>query len=137
MKVLLKKTNEIKEVSFGYAVNYLFPMGLAVTATEKIMAQKKRLEKNAEKKKAQKETKEKKRALAIKGKEFILKKKAGKADKLYAAINKKQLAEIIGVEKKEVVLEAPIKKTGEYEIQLQIGKIKEKVKIKVIDPKST
>lgn len=35
MKVVIKKTGEIKEVSDGHARNFLIPKGLAVPATEK------------------------------------------------------------------------------------------------------
>ncbi len=34
MKVIFKKTNEIKEVADGYARNYLLPQGLVTVATE-------------------------------------------------------------------------------------------------------
>ncbi|MDZ4229243.1 MAG: bL9 family ribosomal protein, partial [Patescibacteria group bacterium] len=38
MKVILKKSGEVKNVSLGYAVNYLLPRGLAQIATKKRLA---------------------------------------------------------------------------------------------------
>ena len=62
MKVIILKTNEIKEVAPGYARNYLFPNNLAISATEEAITK-------AEE--AQKETKTKKAGKLSKDKEII------------------------------------------------------------------
>ncbi len=131
MKVILNKTNEIKEVAFGYAVNYLIPQGLAVLATDQAIEKLEKKEKEKKGKAEEKSKENKKRAQELQGKEFTTKKKTGKAGKLYEALTKKKLAKIIGVKAKEVILKEPIKKTGEYKIELKIGEEKIKVKVKI------
>lgn len=134
MKVIIKKTNEIKDVSFGYAVNYLIPQGLAVLATEREMEKRTEKEEREKVKKVEKSRKSRERAVRLAGKKFEIRKKAGKSGKLYGSLDKKELAEVIGTGKEEVVLKEPIKKTGEYEVGLKIGKEKIKVKVKVRNP---
>lgn len=132
VKVIFKKTNKVQDVSFGYAVNYLIPQGLAVVAYDEELKRRKEKEKQVVEEKVKKATESTARATKLKGREFVIKKKAGKTGKLYGALGKKELAESLGVEKKEIVLKEPIKKTGEYQIGLKIGEEKVKVKIKVI-----
>ncbi len=131
MKVIFTKTNEIKEVSFGYAVNYLLPQGLAVEATEKAMGNIKT--KNYELKIRNDKEIQKNKELAekIKTKEFKIAVKAGKKGKLYGAVTKKDLAKVLGVEKTSIVLTDQIKKVGEYKIGVKFGDKKTEVKLKV------
>lgn len=131
MKVILKKTNEIKEVSFGYAANYLLPQGLAILATPRNL-------KNLEKEKTiktekikEKEVKEKNKAERLKNQSLTLKRKADKKGKLYASVTKAVIAKNLRVKTKAVLLEKPIKKLGQYQVELQVGKEKIKVKISV------
>jgi len=131
MKVIFTKTNEIKEVSFGYAVNYLLPQGLAVEATEKAIGNIKT--KNYELKIRNDKEIQKNKELAekIKTKEFKIAVKAGKKGKLYGAVTKKDLAKVLGVEKTSIVLTDQIKKVGEYKIGVKFGDKKTEVKLKV------
>jgi len=131
MKVIFTKTNEIKEVSFGYAVNYLLPQGLAVEATEKAIKNIKT--KNYELKIRNDKEIQKNKELAekIKTKEFKIAVKAGKKGKLYGAVTKKDLAKVLGVEKTSIVLTDQIKKVGEYKIGVKFGDKKTEVKLKV------
>jgi len=131
MKVIIKKTGEVKEVALGYAVNYLLPKDLAVIATkEKLEEWKKRKKEEAV---AAEEDVSKNRQLAEKldGKVIKLKVKAGKAGKVHGSITKKEIAKELDIMKANVILEKPIKKVGEYEVGLKFGKTKAKVKIKV------
>ena len=131
MKVILLKTNEIKEVSFGYAVNYLFPQGLAVKATEEAV-EKIRIKNQELKIRNEKETrKNKELAEKIKAKEFKIAIKAGKKGKLYGAVTKKDLAKLLGVEKTSIVLKDQIKKVGDYKIGVKFGSKRTEVKLKV------
>ena len=121
MKVILKSTNEVKEVSFGYAVNYLIPKGVAVRATdEKIRElENKRIRENETK---NRESVENKKLLSkFTGKKINLKVKAGKKGKLHGAITKKEIAKKLGVGKEVIELEEPIKKVGRYQIGLKFG----------------
>lgn len=132
MKVIIKKTNETKDVSFGYAVNYLIPQGLAIVATESELKRREEKEQRKKVEEVEESRKSRERAKSFEEKKFVIKKKASKTGKLYGALEKKALAELLGVEKKEIVLKEPIKKTGAYEIELKIGEERVKVKVKVI-----
>lgn len=131
MKVILKQTQQVKEVSFGYATNYLFPKGLAVLATaanlqalELEQAKLAAVAKSAIKKQTDK-------AALLDGKKFTIKTKAGEKGKLFGALSKKELAGIIKVYKNEIILEKPIKKVGKYEIELKFGPKRAKVTVEV------
>jgi len=67
----------------------------------------------------------------LNGKVIELKVKAGKAGKIHGSISKKDVAKELDVLKANVVLDKPIKKVGEYEVELVFGKVKAKVKLKI------
>ena len=132
MKIIDKKTNEVKEVSAGYAVNYLLPQGLAVVATAARIKdlKKKQIEKNVIKKQTRLQNQQ--QAGKLDGKVINLEVKAGKSGKIHGSITKKDLAKELGIMKGDIKLDKPIKKIGEYDIQLVFGKVRAKVKVKVV-----
>ena len=131
MKVIFTKTNEIKDVSFGYAVNYLFPQGLAVEATKKAIKEI-RIKNQELRIRNKKEIQENiKSAGKFEDKEFKMAVKAGKKGKLYGAVTKKDLAKLLGVEKTSIVLKDQIKKVGDYKIGVKFGSKRTEVKLKV------
>lgn len=137
MKVILKKTNQVEEVSFGYAVNYLFPKGLAVKATDKNLkqiAQKKALDFQ---KKEDQQAKDKVLANKLNNQKITLKLKTGKTKKTYGSLGKKQILNALKLTKNqvEVLLPKPIKKIGLHSVDLKIGKEKAKIKIEVVKEK--
>lgn len=121
------KKGEIKEVSRGYADNYLFPKKLAVPATqENIKALEER--KKAEEKKIEKQREAaRKIGEVLNDKKLEIKKKAGQSGKLYGAITHKEIADKIkstfGVEidKKQISFSSPIKTVGEFEVFIDHG----------------
>jgi large subunit ribosomal protein L9 len=131
MKVIFKNTGEVKDVSFGYAVNYLLPKGLAVAATaENLRAL--TLKKLKEQEKAAQENRTAARLFSqFSGKLFTIAVKAGKKGKLYGALTKKELAKQLKVPKEAVILPAPIKKVGEYELELKFASKRAKIKLRV------
>ncbi len=133
MKVILIKdvkklgtTGEIKEVSAGYARNYLIPQGLALEATHT------RLKETEEKDLKQQKQKEKEEAAAgvlqeqLDGKSIRLLARTGGSDKLFGAITVKEIAEAlqkehgIKIDKKKIELKDPIKHLGTYEAKVKI-----------------
>ncbi len=130
VKVILKrdipklgKKNEVKEVSDGYAKNFLIKRGLVEFATiEKIKTQE--LISSAERTKQQ----EKKSQVTILAKELknkliILKVKTGKKGELFAAIGEKEIETELkkdGIVAK-VNLDHKLKSTGEYNIEIELG----------------
>lgn len=135
----LGKANEVKEVSDGYARNYLIPKGLAKVATEGEM---KRIEN-------EKTLREHKEELVRKKSEEILRElqrkvhkinvKAGAGGKLFGALTGITLAELLSesagtqIDKKWIELEKPIKEVGIYDVKLRLpGGVKGVVKVEVI-----
>ena len=134
MKVILTadvkgqgKKGELKEVSEGYARNYLIPRGLAMKATADNL--------NAlalkEKAKAAQIAKEKAQAqeYAKKLESCVVKVQArgGENGKLFGAVTGKEVADAlkeqygIELEKNRIVLEEHIKSFGSYELRCRLG----------------
>ncbi|MBU0732167.1 50S ribosomal protein L9 [Patescibacteria group bacterium] len=119
MKVIILKTNEIKEVADGYARNYLFPQKLAISATADAikkaeLAQKEKAAKAEDLTKKDKETIEK-----LSDKKVTLKVKANEEGGLFAALTGKDIASVAGITEEIIKIKKPIKKIGEYEIDLE------------------
>ncbi len=121
------KKDELKEVSDGYARNYLLPRKLVVEATADSLNAMKIKEKA---KKAQME-KEKAAALetAKKLESLVVKMpaKAGAGGKLFGSVTSKEISdglkaqhEII-IEKNKIVQDEPIKSFGSYEVKCKLG----------------
>jgi len=134
--VLLEKVEklgnkgEIKEVSAGYASNFLIPKELVKPASEKIVKQVKENLKKIKKEGVKKLEEIKKELNKLKNKKFFIKKRAEKG-KLFEAIKEKDIAKLIGkneINEKNIILPKPIKKTGEYEIEI---KISDEAKVKI------
>ncbi|OUM87606.1 MAG: 50S ribosomal protein L9 [Bacillus thermozeamaize] len=132
MKVIFKadvkgqgKKGEVKEVSDGYARNYLIPRGLAVEATEgnlKQLASQK--EKEAERKAQQKAAAQE---VAAKLNEMVLtiKAKAGEGGRLFGAVTAKRLAEELAsqgvkVDRKTIQLPEPIRELGTTQVEIRL-----------------
>ena len=134
MKVILTadvkgqgKKGELKEVSEGYARNYLIPRGLAMKATADNL--------NAlalkEKAKAAQAAKEKAQAqeYAKQLESCVVKVKArgGENGKLFGAVTGKEIADAlkeqygIELEKNRILLEEHIKSFGTYELRCKLG----------------
>ncbi|ACL24890.1 MAG: 50S ribosomal protein L9 [Chloroflexus sp.] len=134
MKVLLLqdvehlgKAGEIKDVSGGYGRNYLIPKGFAVLATkgqikqaeERLAAQRRRAEA------ARKEAEALAAKLASLTLTFVV--KVGEQDRLYGSVTNADIAaklhEVAGVEidRRKIALEDPIKRTGEYEVPVELA----------------
>jgi len=144
MKVLLIKTvdtlgtpGEVVNVAAGYARNYLLPQKLAVTATKGSMKMSAALKKAAEVK-AQ-ELNNEATALAAKLKDLTLSftATADENGQLFGGIGEREIAAALlekefVIDKKQIILDAHIKKVGEHSVEIKIhGDIHEKIKIKV------
>jgi large subunit ribosomal protein L9 len=144
MKIVLLKTvpglgqaGEVKEVSEGYARNYLIPQDLADLVTKHsinvLSAQKKKRERmNAQEKLAKK-----KLAKKLNRKVFTIETTADDNDTLYAGITAKSLAVELQnqghkVEAGEIKLKSAIKKLGEHKAELKLGGEKVMIRVKVV-----
>lgn len=117
---------DIREVADGYARNYLLPQNLAeVASPEKIAAAKER--KMKETSDSQKDL-ERTEALAEKLEmlEIAVKAKAQEDETLYGSVGAKEISEAIkkhhiNIDEKQIVINNPIKKTGEHEITINLN----------------
>jgi large subunit ribosomal protein L9 len=132
MKVILLQNvpkfgqkGEIKEVSDGYAQNFLLPKKLARVATPEAIAQAKAaaVKKAQEQQEALREAR--KWADALKGQTIVLTIK-GRDGKLFGSVTAKDIASALRtggflVSEKVVALKKPIKVAGAHEVKLEFG----------------
>lgn len=120
------KAGEVVKVSDGYARNMLIPRGLAKEATDgnvrslekqkKIMAEKQAAEKQAAEELAGK----------ISGITVNIVTKGGENGRLFGSITSKDISDAlkeqegISIDKKKIVLDAPIKETGETTVKVKV-----------------
>ena len=121
------KKGELKDVSDGYARNYLLPRGLAAEATaDNINAMKLK-----EKAKAAQLAREKAQALEnakkLEGVQVIIRARAGGAGKLFGAVTSQEISDAlkeqfdIDIEKNKIVQAEPIKSFGSYTVKAKLG----------------
>lgn len=121
------KKGELKEVSDGYARNYLLPRGIAIEAsTDNLNAL--RLKEKAHKAQIAREKEQAQEyAQKLSGVVVQIKAKAGAGGRLFGAVTSKEITEAlaaqhdIAIEKNRIVQEEPIKKFGAYEIKCKLG----------------
>jgi len=124
----LGKVGDIVKVKDGYARNYLIPSGIALPATKSNVARVKNelqsLRKKAEKQlQKYKELAEKLNTLRI-----TIEHEAGEEGKLFGSVTTSQIEKALHqagfeeVEKKQIILESPIRETGTYEVKVHLFK---------------
>lgn len=119
------KKGELKEVSDGYARNFLLPRKLAKEANAQAMNELKNAEAAKEYKIKTETEQAKKNAGAIEGKTVKIYAKAGQGGKLFGSVTARELAEEIEkqfgvqVDKRKVVLENEIKAYGTYHFEVK------------------
>ncbi|MEI8270473.1 MAG: 50S ribosomal protein L9 [bacterium] len=132
------KRHDIKEISDGYAVNFLFPRGLAKMANIQNLAELERNQKEVSIKREVQEGLLLKNLEEIKGIVLTMKGKANEKGHLFSAIHKKELVEAIQKEKHVeidedfIVLDKPVKEIGDFEIPVVIKGKHSFFKLKVL-----
>lgn len=131
------KKGDIKEVSEGYAQNFLFKNGVAKPATQGNV---KTLEnQHAAEEKRKEEEKQEAVALGKKLEELTvqIKTKAGEGGRLFGAITSKQIAEALAkqdvkIDKRKIELEEPIRTLGVTQVTIKLHKdVKSTLKVQV------
>lgn len=145
MKVILTqdvpsqgKKGTIKNVSDGYATNFLFPKGLAVPATDKAINELKQAE-AAQKKKLENEIAAAKALAAqLSSVTLVISLSAGADERPYGSVTSKEIAETleasygIALDKRKIDLERPIKSFGDAEVTVKLGhSVNAKLKISI------
>ncbi len=132
MKVILIKdvqelggVGDIKEVADGYARNFLIPGGYVKVATKNAVKQAEELK--IKKEEQAKEDLEKAEGAAgkLKGVSVTIKSKTDESGKLYAAIKTEEISKALDdkgfkIDKNKIVVEEPIKETGDYEVVVNL-----------------
>jgi len=132
MKIILKQdfdelglAGDIVKVSNGYARNFLIPKDIALEASKQnikfMETQKKKIEVKRLKAKEDAE----KISEKITGTVITVKQKVGEEGKLYGSVTTMDIAEElekkgIGVDRRKVVLDKPIKNLGDYDIPIKL-----------------
>jgi large subunit ribosomal protein L9 len=146
MKVLFLKdvanvasAGEIKEVSDGYAVNFLLPKKLAERASTDVQNRFDSQKKAEVRRLAEQEAAMQALAAKISGRVFTLKAKTGGGDKLYGSITNSDIAAEISsavgqeIDKRKVEMADAIRSLGAYEVSIRLSRdITPKVKVRVV-----
>ncbi len=132
---------EVKDVSDGYARNYLLKEGKARPATKEAMnwlkGEKLREEKKIEQEKKSTES----IASKLSGKKLALELKVGEKDQLFESVSARKIAaklkeEGFEVKENQVELKEPIKTLGDYNIKIKFDyDIEAEVKLKIKEEK--
>ena len=137
--VKLGRRGDAKDVSDGYARNFLILQNLAAPATPENI---KSAEEELKSKKIQKEHEHEKfhalrSALAERG--IVIKKKAYSTGRLYAAVSRKEIIEALkkldfpvpeNLKAEMIIFDSPIKTTGSHEAKIILSK--EEIKLQIL-----
>ncbi len=145
MKVILQqdfdglgRIGDIVKVSDGYAFNFLIPRGIAMQAAESNVRQMEHLQRITESKRKTMLEAARVEADRINGTAVSLKRLAGEEDKLFGSVTNRDIAEALAAEgieidKRDIVLEEPIRTIGVYNVSVRIhADVEAKLKVYVI-----
>jgi len=133
----LGKKGELKNVSDGYARNFLFAKKLAEVATKEAIVRVESLQKKEKIAELENLEKTKKLSAELKGKLIEIKAKGKEKGKLFGSISAKDVAKKLSeagfdISEKAIIMPAHIKEIGEYEIKISLAQeVETKIKLKV------
>ena len=131
------KKGEVIDVNEGYARNFLIKKGLAEVATAAKLNDMKMKQSAADFHKAEEIKAMQETAKNISGKNFTVKIQAGQAGKVFGSVTGANVADALqaagyDIDKKKVILPAPIKTLGVYDVDLKLMEgISAKIKVTV------
>ena len=121
------KKGEMKEVSDGYARNYLLPRKLATEATADNINALKLKEKAKAAQMAKEKAQAEENAKKLSGVQVIIRAKAGSGGKLFGAVTSQEISKAlteqfdIDIEKNKIVQADPIKTFGAFTVKAKLG----------------
>ena len=134
------RVGEVKEVSRGYARNFLLPRSLALAATPAIIKQgESRLQKESRWQMVDR-AKLAEQAKQIEGSEIHLQARIGTGDRLFGSITAADIAQeldrVVGssIDKRKVDIDKPLRQAGSYEVAIKLAKDLEPRITVVIEP---
>lgn len=119
------KIDEVKEVSEGYARNFLFAKNLAVPATPKMLVELK-ARKNKQVKNIEEELRQQQElAERLEGHEVVIKEKTSAVGALYAAVGPQKISEVLkksgfSIDKNQISMK-PIKEAGQFSAKVKFS----------------
>lgn len=120
------KAGEVVKISDGYARNMLLPKGLAKEATQGNIRNLEKQKQIMAERQAEDKGKAEELAAQISSCVVEIKTKGGENGKLFGSITSKDIAEAlkeqtgISIDKKKIVMDAPIKETGETTLKIKV-----------------
>jgi large subunit ribosomal protein L9 len=145
MKVILQKdiqslgeAGDIKEVSEGYARNFLLPKKLVIPANESSQRAIEHQNKLIKIKKDKRRKESQKLVDALSAVEIKIGAQVGEGEKLFGSVTTMDIARKLKelghvVDKRKILLEEPIKKLGDYEISIKLEEgVIAKIKVSVM-----
>ena len=121
------KKGEMKEVSDGYARNYLLPRKLASEATADALNAIKLKEKAKAAQMAKEKALAEENAKRLSGVVVRIQAKAGQGGRLFGAVTSKEISEALqaqfglNIAKSKIVQDEPIKSFGTYQLKCKLG----------------
>ena len=116
---------DIKEVSDGYARNFLFPKNLAKVATEKAILEIEKIKMKEIMMEEKDLIKTEKLAGKLEGEGFVIKAKTNTQGKLYGGIGPIEIAEVLNKKRFKVTKEQikinPIKEIGDHDVIVNLN----------------
>jgi large subunit ribosomal protein L9 len=138
------RTGEIKEVTKGYARNYLLPQGLALIATPTIQKQVGLSLEKEKRSEAADQGQMVELAKQIEGTEIRLEARVGAGDRLFGSITATDIAEELSraigstIDKKDIEIDKPLRQAGSHEVTVSLGKdLRPKIRVVVEKAKET
>jgi large subunit ribosomal protein L9 len=144
MKVILKKdhdklgkTGEVVNVKDGYAMNFLFPNGIAMKANESNIKVLEEIKKLHAKKQEQEIKESEKLAAELSAVSLEIKAKAADEMKLFGSVSSGTISEALvhkgfKIDKKNIILDEPIKELGDKVVEVKLaGNVIAKINVSV------
>ena len=136
------KRGEMKEVSDGYARNYLLPRKLASEATPDMLNAFKLKEKAKKAQMAREKAQAEENAKRLEGVVVKISARAGQGGRLFGAITSQEISDAlreqhgIELEKNKIVQSEPIKSFGNFEVKAKLGyEVSGKINVLVVEQK--
>jgi large subunit ribosomal protein L9 len=133
----LGKRGDVVNVSSGFAQNFLFPHKKALPATPQNLKAFEAEKVRTAKEEAEKMARAKEIAARLSKTALTVEVAAGESDKLYGAVTSQDLQaalakEGIQLERREILLEEPIKRLGEFTVEIKLHpQVQASVKVRV------
>lgn len=148
MKIILKrdipklgKAGDVVNVKDGFARNYLLPKGLAILANQRSLEALERERKIALAKAERERKKAQSLAEKLQGISITLYKKVVEAGRLYGSVSAVDIVKALSekditIDKKQVLLEEPIKMVGNYKVDIKVAQdLVVPIQIEIIEEK--